>query len=121
MLHTLTFRVFLLAVTTSVRILALDTFKKIWILQTRTRGAMDRAPGLSSFLCASARMLRSDFVRYLRIAERKAMASMKRRSHRVHFRLSYRIRVYIVKNDFEIARGYGATQWAKCQIPGRLE
>ena len=48
MLYALTFRVFLLAVATSVTIMAPYAFKKIWQPQTRTRGPVLRAPGMSS-------------------------------------------------------------------------
>ena len=55
MLYTLTFRVFLLAVATSVTIMAPYAFKKIWKPQTRTRGPVLRAPGMSSLFYASCR------------------------------------------------------------------
>ena len=57
MLHTLTSRGVLLSVATSVGILALYAFKKMYHLKTRTRGPVKRAPGMSSLFCASARML----------------------------------------------------------------
>ena len=69
MLYALTFRVFLLAVATSARIMALYAFNKIWHLETRTRGVMDGVPGISSMLSASATMLSPHVSRYLRSAE----------------------------------------------------
>ena len=48
MLYALTFRVFLLSVSTSAWIMALEAFKKLWHPQTRTRAVLDGAPGISS-------------------------------------------------------------------------
>ena len=56
MLNTLTFRVFLLAVATSATTTVLEAFKKIYTRQTCTRCALQPAPGMSSMLCARARM-----------------------------------------------------------------
>ena len=55
MLYALTFRVFLLAVATSVTIMAPYAFKKILHPPTRTRGPVLRAPGMSSLFYASRR------------------------------------------------------------------
>ena len=71
MLYTLTFRVFLLSVATSARIMALYAFKKNWHVYTCTRGVVDGAPGISSLLCASAPMHLPHVSRYLRDAEPK--------------------------------------------------
>ena len=46
MLYTLTFRVFLLSVATSVTMMAFEAFKKIWHSQTCSRGMVDGAPGI---------------------------------------------------------------------------
>ena len=48
MLYTLTFRVLLLSVSTSARIMAPYAFKKFYDLQTRTPGVVDGASGISS-------------------------------------------------------------------------
>ena len=56
MLYTLTFRVFLLSVTTSARSCAQYVFKKSCQHQTCTRCMLDGAPGISSMLSAGARI-----------------------------------------------------------------
>lgn len=56
MLYTLTFRVFLLAVSTSVRTMALEALKKYSQRQMCTRGVFDGTAGISSMLSACARM-----------------------------------------------------------------
>ena len=56
MLYTLTFRVFLLSVSTSARIMAPYAFKKFYDLQTRTPGVVDGASGISSMFSACALM-----------------------------------------------------------------
>ena len=56
MLYALTFRVFLLSVATSATSMALEAFRKIWHLLTRTPGMVDCAPGISSLLYAVCRM-----------------------------------------------------------------
>ena len=56
MLYTLTFRMFLLSVTTSAWIMAPYAFKKYCQHPACTRCMFDGAPGLSSLLSACARM-----------------------------------------------------------------
>ena len=74
MLYTLTFRVFLLSVTTSASITALEAFKKIYTLQTCTRGVMDGAPGIFGFFSCFASMHLPAVYAYMRVAEPKAVA-----------------------------------------------
>ena len=76
MLYTLTFRVFLLSVTTSARSCAQYVFKKICDLHTCTPGVVDGTPGRTSLICAGAPMLRPLVTGYLWSAERKVLTSM---------------------------------------------
>ena len=92
MLHTLTFRVFLLSVATSACIMALDAFKKICDLQTCTPAVVDGVSGMTSLFCACARMELPAAARYFRIAEPKSSGQHEKDSHRIHIRESYRIR-----------------------------
>ena len=80
MLYTLTFRVFLLSVATSPRIMALEAFKKIQHRQMCTPGVFDCTPGMSSLLCACAPMYLAAVAAYLWSAERKVLTSMDRDS-----------------------------------------
>ena len=83
MLYTLTSRVFLLSVATSVMIMALEAFKKIWHCQKCSRGMVDGAPGIFSLLSASASMRLPHVSGYLRDAGRKSGGQGEGGSHRI--------------------------------------
>ena len=103
MLHTLTSRGVLLSVATSVGILALYAFKKMYHLKTRTRGPVKRAPGMSSLFCASARMLLPAVSPYLRCAERIVAGHERGGLHRIPNAIGYRIHGVDMGNAIEIA------------------
>ena len=92
MLYTLTFRVFLLSVATSPRIMALEAFKKIQHRQMCTPGVIDCTPGISSLLCACALTIWAAVARYLRSAERNSAGQHEKDSIGLHIRESDRIR-----------------------------
>ena len=86
MLYTLTFRVFLLAVSTSVSIMVPYALKKFYHLQTCTPGVVDGAPGFSSLLCICALVHSAHVVGYLRDRGAKSAGHEREDSHIVGYR-----------------------------------